>query len=85
MLANRTPAINNSSLQKRIAHNVAKHLKPGQPLIYITCSVFKSENEGLVGFMVKELGLKLEESKVLKGYEGKADTMFVARLSPPAP
>ena len=72
-------------LQQRIARNVVKHLKPGQPLIYITCSVFKAENEDMVSFIVKELGLKLEESKVLKGYEGKADTMFVARLSPPAP
>jgi 16S rRNA (cytosine967-C5)-methyltransferase len=67
-------------LQQSIARNVAKHLKPGKPLIYITCSVFKAENEAAVDFMVKELGLKLEEKKVLKGYEGKADTMFAARL-----
>jgi len=39
----------------------------------------------MVNFMVKELGLKMEEQEVLKGYEHKADTMFVARLSPPAP
>jgi len=26
------------------------------------------------------LGLKLEQQAVLKGYEGKADTMFVCRL-----
>ena len=67
-------------LQKDIARNVVKYLKPGKPLIYITCSVFKAENEDVVSFMVKELGLKLEEQAVLKGYEGKADTMFVARL-----
>jgi len=72
-------------LQQSIARNVVKYLKPGQPLIYITCSVFKAENEDTVGFMVKELGLKLESQKVLKGYERKADTMFVARLSPLAP
>ncbi len=60
--------------------------KPGKPLIYITCSVFKAENEGVVNFIVKELGLKLEEQKVLKGYENKADTMFVSRMvSPPTP
>jgi 16S rRNA (cytosine967-C5)-methyltransferase len=62
-----------------------KYLKPGKPLIYITCSAFKAENEDVVSFIVKELGLKLEESKVLKGYEEKADTMFVARLSPLTP
>jgi 16S rRNA (cytosine967-C5)-methyltransferase len=70
-------------LQKDIARNVVKYLKPGKPLIYITCSVFKAENEDVVGFMVKELGLKLEQQAVLKGYENKADTMFVARMVSP--
>lgn len=67
-------------LQKDIARNVVKYLKPNKPLIYITCSVFKAENEDVVNYMVKELGLKLEQQTVLKGYENKADTMFVARL-----
>jgi len=58
-----------------------KYLKPGKPLIYITCSVFKAENEDVVDFMVKELGLRVEGQKVLKGFENKADTMFVSRLS----
>ncbi len=70
-------------LQQSIARNVVKYLKPGKPLIYITCSVFKAENEGIVDFMVKELGLKLEESKILPGYECKADTMFASRLTSP--
>ncbi|HAL81896.1 MAG TPA: RNA methyltransferase [Mucilaginibacter sp.] len=67
-------------LQQSIARNVVKYLKSGKPLIYITCSVFKAENEDVVNFMVKELGLKLEAQTVLKGYENKADTMFAARL-----
>jgi 16S rRNA (cytosine967-C5)-methyltransferase len=62
---------------------VVKYLKPGKPLIYITCSVFKAENEDAVDFIVKELGLKLESMQVLKGYERRADTMFVARLIKP--
>jgi 16S rRNA (cytosine967-C5)-methyltransferase len=70
-------------LQKTIAANVVKFLKPGKPLIYITCSAFKAENEEVVNYLVKDLGLKLEEKKVLKGYEHKADTMFVARLISP--
>ncbi|WP_259071352.1 RsmB/NOP family class I SAM-dependent RNA methyltransferase [Mucilaginibacter sp. X4EP1] len=69
-------------LQQSIVRNVVKHLKPSKPLIYITCSAFKAENEDVVNFIVNELGLKLEEQKVLKGYENKADTMFVARLTP---
>jgi 16S rRNA (cytosine967-C5)-methyltransferase len=72
-------------LQKTIAANVIKFLKPGKPLIYITCSAFKAENEDVVDYLVKECGLKLEEVKVLTGYEHKADSMFVARLSPQPP
>ncbi len=68
-------------LQQNIARNVVRYLKPGKPLIYITCSAFKAENEDVVNFMVAELGLKLEEQANLKGYANKADTMFVARLT----
>lgn len=71
-------------LQQSITHNVVKYLKPDKPLIYITCSAFKAENEDAVDFMIKELGLKLESMQALKGYERRADTMFVARLSAPA-
>ncbi len=67
-------------LQKTIAANVIKFLKPGKPLIYITCSAFKGENEDVLDYLVNECGMKLEEVKVLKGYDNKADTMFVARL-----
>jgi len=67
-------------LQKSMAGNIVKYLKPGKPLIYITCSVFKEENEDVVDFMVKELGLTLESKEVLKGYGERADTMFIARL-----
>lgn len=68
------------SLQKSIANNVVKYLKPGKPLIYITCSVFRQENEAVVNYLVQEHGLKLEASEIIQGYEHKADTMFVARL-----
>lgn len=71
-------------LQQDIVRNVVKYLKPGKPLIYITCSVFKAENEDVVNFLVKEFGLKVEEQAVLKGYQNKADTMFAARLIAPA-
>ncbi|TWR29350.1 RsmB/NOP family class I SAM-dependent RNA methyltransferase [Mucilaginibacter pallidiroseus] len=70
-------------LQQNIIPNVAKHLKPGKPLIYITCSAFHAENEDAVNFITEQLGLQLEEMQVLKGYSHKADTMFVARLVAP--
>ncbi|WP_423147245.1 RsmB/NOP family class I SAM-dependent RNA methyltransferase [Rubrolithibacter danxiaensis] len=67
-------------LQQSIAKQVVKYLKEGNPLIFITCSVFKEENEENVDFLVKELGLKLEKQELIKGYNLKADSMFVARL-----
>lgn len=69
-----------SGLQRTIAGNVVKYLKEGKPLIYITCSVFKEENEDVVTFLVENLPLKLEKMQVVKGYTAKADTMFAARL-----
>lgn len=68
------------NLQKTIASNVIKYLKPGKALIYITCSAFKEENEQVVDFLVNEHGLTCESMEVFKGYDAKADTMFVARL-----
>jgi 16S rRNA (cytosine967-C5)-methyltransferase len=72
-----------NGLQKAIAANVVKYLKQGKYLIYITCSVFKEENEDVVDYLQKELGLQLETKEVIKGYGEKADTMFVSRLIKP--
>ncbi len=72
-----------AALQKTIAANVIKYLKPGKPLIYITCSVFKEENQEVTNFLVKEDNLKLEKEAVLTGYEHRADTMYAARLIKP--
>lgn len=69
-----------NNLQKKIAANVVKYLKPGKPLIYITCSVFSAENEEVVDYLQQELGLTLKSMQVISGYHDKADTMFAARL-----
>jgi 16S rRNA (cytosine967-C5)-methyltransferase len=69
-----------SKLQQSIASNVVKYLKEGKPLIYITCSVFKQENEDVIAYLLENLPLKLEKMELIKGYTHKADTMFVARL-----
>lgn len=71
---------NYAKLQKAIASNVVKYLKPGKPLIYMTCSVFKAENEDVVNFLLENFDLKLEKMELIKGYDKKADSMFVARL-----
>lgn len=69
-----------SGLQQNIASNVVKYLKKGKPLIYITCSVFKQENEDVIAYLLENLPLKLERMETIKGYNDKADSMFVARL-----
>ncbi|WP_316805071.1 RsmB/NOP family class I SAM-dependent RNA methyltransferase [Pedobacter nototheniae] len=69
-----------ASMQKAIVQNVVKYLKPGKPLIYITCSAFAAENEEVVQHMLETMPLQLEKMELIKGYENNADTMFVARL-----
>jgi len=69
-----------SAIQKAIVNNVVKYLKPGKPLIYITCSAFTEENEDVVKYITENLPLELESMELIKGYEQNADTMFVARL-----
>ncbi|NRF39767.1 RsmB/NOP family class I SAM-dependent RNA methyltransferase [Pedobacter foliorum] len=69
-----------SKLQTAIAANVVKYLKSGKPLVYITCSVFKQENEEVVAWIEENLPLELETMEVIKGYKDKADTMFIARF-----
>jgi 16S rRNA (cytosine967-C5)-methyltransferase len=67
-----------SRRQKAIAANAAKGLKTGGLFFYITCSVFKSENEVVAGWLAETQPLQLLEMKILEGYTIKADTMFVA-------
>lgn len=69
-----------AAIQKAIGPNVVKYLKPGKPLIYITCSAFAAENEAVVQHLTDTLPLKLEKMEVIKGYQNNADTMFVSRL-----
>lgn len=69
-----------SKLQRRILDNVIKHLKPERFLLFITCSVFKKENEEQVKYLQEHHHLKLMKSGLLKGYEMKADSMFAALL-----
>lgn len=67
-----------SNLQKKIVSSVFPHLKTGGLFIYITCSVFKKENEEIAEFITNSFDCKLLLLQVLKGYDLKADNMFVA-------
>jgi 16S rRNA (cytosine967-C5)-methyltransferase len=67
--------------QERILSNVVHRLKPGGILVYITCSVFAAENEGISSFLTGTLKLKLIQQEVLSGYDQYADSMYVSKLS----
>jgi len=69
-----------SNLQKSILENVVPLIRKGGHLLYITCSVFKKENEDVVEYLQKEFNLKVEKMELLKGYDKKADTLFAALL-----
>jgi len=67
-----------SLLQRKIVSNVLRQLKPGNYFLYITCSVFKKENEEMVAFIKEKFHLKLVKMELLKGYDQHADTLFAA-------
>ena len=64
--------------QRKIVANVIPLLEKDGMLIYITCSVFKKENEAMVNFIKEQFHLQLVQMELLKGYDKKADTMFIA-------
>jgi len=72
-----------STVQKKIVSNTIPHLQPGGCFIYITCSVFKKENEEVVELIKEKFQLELMKMELLKGYDKKADSMFVAVLQKP--
>ncbi len=73
-----------AALQKQIVKNVIPYLKEGGKLLYITCSVFKKENEDAVNFIKENFNFSIDKQQLLKGYEMQADTMFAALLTAPA-
>lgn len=69
---------NYSSLQKKITTNLLPSLEENGYLLYITCSVFKKENEEIVSNILENKKMQLIKAQVLKGYGEKADSMFAA-------
>ena len=66
------------SLQKNIIRNIIPYLEVGGILFYITCSVFKKENEENIDYILGNFQFELLEKEYLKGYEIQADTLFIA-------
>lgn len=65
-------------LQQKIVSNAIKILNENGYLLYITCSVFKKENEDNIDFIQRNLNLQLIKSEYLAGYQMHADTLFAA-------
>jgi 16S rRNA (cytosine967-C5)-methyltransferase len=72
-----------STLQKQILGNVIPTISGGGYLLYITCSVFKKENEEIVNYVRQIFSLTLVRMELLKGYNSQADTLFAALFSIP--
>ena len=68
-----------SQLQRQIVANTITQLAPSGYFLYITCSVYKQENEDIVAFILQQNpSLKLIKQELLIGYYKKADSMFAA-------
>ncbi|MEQ1676790.1 MAG: methyltransferase domain-containing protein [Chitinophagaceae bacterium] len=72
-----------AAMQKKIVSNAMAQLKPGGYFLYITCSVFKKENEEVVEFLKQKFHLQVLKMELIKGYDKKADILFAALLQQP--
>lgn len=69
-----------SERQGKILTNAASYLKATGRLIYITCSVFKEENEKVVLDVATKNNLEVVSMNLINGIPQKADCMFVTVL-----
>lgn len=67
-----------ATLQKKIISRLIPALLPGGYFLYITCSVFRQENEAQVDFLLENYPVKCVKKETIIGYDKKADTMFAA-------
>lgn len=65
-------------MQKSIVSRLPPQLKPGGHLLYITCSVFKEENDEVVDYIQQSLGLRLVRKEMISGINEGGDHLFAA-------
>jgi 16S rRNA (cytosine967-C5)-methyltransferase len=71
---------NFANLQKKIVSNVWQYVKKNGYLLYITCSVYKQENEAVMEYISTTFSCNILQMQVLKGYHMHADTMFACLI-----
>lgn len=69
-----------SELQFSIVSNVMNQLKENASLYYITCSVFKRENEMVIERLLQHSELHQHSSQLINGTQHGADTMYESTL-----
>jgi 16S rRNA (cytosine967-C5)-methyltransferase len=69
---------NYATRQKAIVQNAIPYLKKGGKFYYITCSIFKEENEEVKEWILANTKLKLIEEIAFDGIRQKADGMYMA-------
>ena len=67
-----------ADLQQKIATHAVRAVKSGGYFVYITCSVFRRENEEVAQALAQKKGLQLQSHHYFKGYNDRADTLYVA-------
>lgn len=72
--------LNLIDLQDAITRRLYNYLAPGGRLVYITCSVFSSENEDRVKSIASMPGMQLRSMELIQGALEKADTLFCAEI-----
>lgn len=66
--------------QRAILTQVVNSVAVNGYLLYITCSVFRSENEEMVSWLQQAFPFRVIESKLWEGYQHRADTLYAALL-----
>lgn len=66
--------------QKQIVNKVTPYLKRGGKLIYMTCSIYKTENEDIVNDILKEKKLELISSQYYNCTDKGGDSIFKAEM-----
>ncbi len=70
-----------SALQEAIVSNITNHLKPDGKLFYITCSVFKEENERVMEKFIEKHPTFRYTSRIIDTTNVGGDMMYLAEIS----